>query len=261
MNRDAGLAHLDVYLDQVRRNLRGLPEAEMAEILAELRSHVLDRLDGDTTPVKVEAAIEALGSPREIARANLAERTVARMDADPSWLAVPRAVVRLATISLYGFFAFMVSLIGYGMGAGLMLTAIAKPFAPANVGLWREPGPGDGPSFTLGVMDKVPHARELLGWWVIPLGLVLGALVLWITWKFGTFSVRFIAAGSRRKPRLRAAIWLCGSFAPVLGMVGRCKSSATGSPPTSPPSRGSPSAWASFGRPPWRCCCRRWTAN
>ena len=140
MSPDAGLAHLDVYLDQVRRNLRGLSEADTAETIAELRSHVLDKVEGDPSPAKVEAAIDALGSPREVARLNLAERTVARMDADRSLLAVPRAIGRLATLSLYGFFAFMVSLIGYAFGAALMLTAVAKPFAPRHVGLWKMPG-------------------------------------------------------------------------------------------------------------------------
>jgi hypothetical protein len=193
MSPDAGLAHLDVYLDQVRRNLRGLSEADTAETIAELRSHVLDKVEGDPSPAKVEAAIDALGSPREVARLNLAERTVARMDADRSLLAVPRAIGRLATLSLYGFFAFMVSLIGYAFGAALMLTAVAKPFAPRHVGLWKMPGAPDDFTYTLGVVSDAPPAHELLGWWIIPIGLFVGALTLWLTWRFGVFSVRLMA--------------------------------------------------------------------
>jgi hypothetical protein len=199
MSPDEGLAHLDVYLDQVRRNLRGLSEADTAETIAELRSHVLDKVEGDPTPTKVEAAIEALGSPRDVARLNLAERTVARMDADRSLLAVPRAIGRLATLSLYGFFAFMVSLIGYAVGAAFLLTAVAKPFAPGHVGLWRMPGPPGDLSYSLGMVSDAPPAHELLGWWIIPIGLFVGALTLWLTWRFGVFSVRLMAARGRAR--------------------------------------------------------------
>ncbi len=198
MSPDAGLAHLDVYLDQVRRNLRGLSDAETAETIAELRSHVLDKVEGDPTPSRVEAAIDALGSPREVARINLAERTVARMDADRSLLAVPRAIGRLATLSLYGFFAFMVSLTGYAIGAGLLITAIAKPFAPDHVGLWHMRGPPDDYTYSLGVVTEAPRAHDLLGWWIIPIGLFVGALTLWLTWRFGVFSVRLMAGRGRR---------------------------------------------------------------
>lgn len=202
MNQAAGEAHLEVYLEQVRRLLRSLPTAETAEILAELRSHVLDRVEGQLTPERVEAAIEALGSPRDVARANLAGRAEAKMDADRSLLAVPRAIGRLATVSLYGFFAFVVSLIGYAFGAGLLVTAIAKPFAPSHVGLWRSYGP-NGLSLSLGVVDHPPAAQELLGWWIVPIGLGVGALSLWLTWRFGVFSVRLMAGGKRRAPAAR----------------------------------------------------------
>jgi hypothetical protein len=198
MNQTGGEAHLDVYLDQVRRLLRGFSPAEVAEILAELRSHVLDRVEGELTPAKVEAAIEALGSPRDIARANMAERAHAEMEADRSLLAVPRAVGRLATVSIYGFFAFLVSVTGYGLGAAFLLTALAKPFAPSRVGLWRSGGPDDL-TFSMGMVEHAPHAQELLGWWIVPVGLVVGALALWLTWRFGVFSVRLMAGRSRRR--------------------------------------------------------------
>jgi hypothetical protein len=199
MSRDAGQAHLDVYLEQVRRHLRGLSETETRETLAELRSHVLDRVDGDLSPAKVEAAIEALGSPREVARLNVAERAVSQIDADRSLLAVPRAIARLATLSLYGFFAFLVSFTGYGIGGALLLTAVVKPFAPSHVGLWRMPSASDDYSYSLGVVSQAPQAHELLGWWIIPVGLVGGTLAVWATWQFGRFSVRLMAGV--RRPR------------------------------------------------------------
>ncbi|MFI4935973.1 MAG: DUF1700 domain-containing protein [Caulobacterales bacterium] len=202
MTREAGLAHLDVYLDQVRRLLRGLSAEEVQEILAELKSHVLDKVGGDTTPAKVEAAIEALGRPRDIARVNLAERAVAQMTSKPSLMAAPRAIARLASLSLYGFFAFLVSLVGYGTGAALVITALIKPFVGDRAGLWRLADKKDDYSFSLGVMDHAPRAQELLGWWIIPVGLLAGSLALWLTWRFGVFSLRLMAGRRERAPDL-----------------------------------------------------------
>src|SRR5438477_119026 len=82
--------------------LKGLPDADVRETLAELRAHVLDKVDGDLTPARVEAAIAELGSPRDIARVNITERIVARAEARPSPLGVVGAVVRLASLSLFG---------------------------------------------------------------------------------------------------------------------------------------------------------------
>jgi hypothetical protein len=63
MTNDAGKAHLETYLTQVQRYLHGLPDPEAREVIAELRSHVLDKVDGAPTPQRVEAAIAELGSP------------------------------------------------------------------------------------------------------------------------------------------------------------------------------------------------------
>ena len=189
MSNDAGMAHLDCYLDQVRRQLGGLPKGEVDEILAELRSHVLDKVDGAPTPQRVEAAIEALGGPREVARLNLTERVAATLETNRSAWRVFGAIGRLAGLSLYGFFALLVSLFGYAAAAGFLLTAIVKPFMPEHAGLWRIPTPDGSYDYSIGTTDA-PQGYELLGWWIIPIGVAVGLLLAWLTWRFGLFSVR-----------------------------------------------------------------------
>ena len=79
-SNDAGRAHLETYLTQVQRYLHGLPDAEAREVIAELRSHILDKVDGAPTPRRVEAAIAELGAPREVAKLNVTERVVAHLE-------------------------------------------------------------------------------------------------------------------------------------------------------------------------------------
>src|SRR4051812_11387341 len=136
---DAGKAHMETYLTQVQRYLSGLPDAEAREVIAELRAHVLDKVDGAPTPQRVEAAIAELGTPREVARLNVTERVVADLETNRSPLRVLRGAARLASLSLYGLFAFLVSIFGYGMAVGFLITAALKPFLPAQTGMWLSP--------------------------------------------------------------------------------------------------------------------------
>ncbi|HEV7385474.1 MAG TPA: hypothetical protein VGN89_11390, partial [Phenylobacterium sp.] len=161
-SNDAGMAHLDTYLDQVRRNLKNLPKSEADEIIAELRSHVLDRTAGQPTPNQVEAAIAALGSPREVARVNLTERVGAEVEEDRSPLTVLRGIGRLAGLSIYGAFAGLVSFTGYVLSAGFVITAISKLFNHSNAGLWRVPSASDDYSYSFGVIPN-QQGQELLG--------------------------------------------------------------------------------------------------
>ncbi|HZZ31011.1 MAG TPA: hypothetical protein VFE10_03375 [Phenylobacterium sp.] len=197
MSNDAGMAHLDCYLDQVRRYLKGLPKSEADEIVAELRAHVLDKVAGTVTPGRVEAAIAALGSPREVARLNLTERVAAEVDEDRSPLTVLRGVARLMGLSLYGAFTGLVSFAGYGIAAGFVITAISKLFSRTHAGLWRYPRASGGYGYVLGVVDPV-KGQELLGWWIIPIGIVAGLVLGWLTWRFGIFSVRLMRRSAQR---------------------------------------------------------------
>ena len=195
---DAGMAHLDTYLAQVQRYLGGLPEAEAREVIAELRSHVLDKVDGVVTPQRVEAAIAELGSAREVARLNVTERMVAHIETHRSPLSVLWGVTRLAGLSAYGFLVFLVSFTGYGVALSLLVTAAVKPFLPQHAGLWWTPDPQFGHSMSLGVVFPSPGGRELLGWWIIPIGVLGGLLIGWLTWRFGIWSVRRMRSLARR---------------------------------------------------------------
>lgn len=193
MTRDAAMAHLDTYLAQVRRNLKGLSEAETREVLLELRAHVLDKVEGNLTPGTVEAALAALGSPREVALANVTERVAAVMEKQRGFFGVLAAIVRLAGLSLAGFLLFMVSLVGYVTSAGFVFVALLKLVEPSEVGFWHR-----GDEWILGTTNHAPQSQELLGWSLTPVCLLAGAILGYLTWRFGRACVRWMARTSRR---------------------------------------------------------------
>jgi hypothetical protein len=198
-SNDAGIAHLDTYLSQVQRYLGGLPDAEAREVIAELRAHVLDKVEGAPTPQRVEAAIAELGTPKEVARLNVTERVVAHLDIHRSPRSVLGGVTRLAGLSAYGFFVFLVSFTSYGVALSLLVMAAVKPFWPAHAGLWWTPDPKFGHSLSFGVVFPSPGGRELLGFWIIPIGVVGGLLIGYLTWRFGLISARQMRRVAQRR--------------------------------------------------------------
>ena len=199
---DAVLTAIDGCLAEVRRGLRGLSAGETADILEELRSHIVDRAreTGAVTPASIAGAVAGLGDLKELASAYAAGRIAAPVEErrSPWWML--GAAFRLARLSVWGFFVFIASLIGYGVGASLVATALIKPFAPRHAGLWMS-GHGDTFSLNLGVMGSPATGQELLGWWIIPIGVVLGGLLLWLTWRFNRAALR----GVRKRSALRTA--------------------------------------------------------
>jgi len=188
-----GSPQLDAYLEQVRRQLRGLPRPEAEETVRELRSHVLDRTSGDLSPASLQPALAALGDPGDLARLNATARVAARGAHSRSPWTIFATIARLARISLGGACALFVSLFGYMIAGAWILAAVVKPFWPGHVGLWRLKDAHDAYAFSLGVVSKAPAAVELLGWWIIPIGLVVGPAVGFCTFLYGRWSLRRLA--------------------------------------------------------------------
>ena len=191
---------LDAYLQEVRANLRGLPSAEVSEILMELRSHVLDFAAGDLSDARIAEALEKLGAPREIARLNMSMRVAAQSLDHRGLVAVGGTLLRLARLSVRGLVALIISIMGYGLALSWLITALAKPFAPDHVGLWLVPEKGGELAVSLGAHSGTVAGHDLLGWWVVPIGIVLGIGIGYLTYRYDLSAIRRMAQG-----RLRAA--------------------------------------------------------
>jgi hypothetical protein len=184
---------LEVYLQTVEEHLKSLPPEDRSEIVRELRSHVLDRIKGDLSDTTVNATLTRLGDPREIARINLRMRVAAVAVAHSTPLTVARTLTRLAALGGKGLLTFILSLTGYAFAGCWLLTALAKPFAPDRVGLWVLPDPTGDLSLSLGRHGAGAAGHDVLGWWIIPIGLAVGVVCAVLTYRVDLRFIRQLA--------------------------------------------------------------------
>lgn len=185
----AALDSLDTYLARLRTALSGLPAPEVEEILREFRSHIVERQHGadQNNSQHLSRIFGELGSPEDVAALYRTEAMVKRAQLTLSPLLMFAAATRLATKSLVGFLSLMIALFGYLTGAAFLWCAVMKPIWPQRIGLWVSDH-----RFSMGDMiDRSPHARELLGWWIIPIGLVFGVGIVLATTLLLRWLLRF----------------------------------------------------------------------
>lgn len=176
---------IEDYLRAVQAGLSGLPEAEVAEISAELRSHLLEQAER----LGEAGAVAAMGPPDELARLYLAERIAERVEQDRSPLPVLKAAVQLAGLGLGAMRSLLVSLAACALGAFLLLHAALKPFMPERIGLWFVEDPFGHFSFAYRRTAGAP-GQEVLGWWIVPLWLLIGGMLLAFAWRNSLAAVR-----------------------------------------------------------------------
>lgn len=191
---DEAQQRIEVYLNNVQKRLRGLGAELAREITAELRSHILERAaaEGVLTKDGVSAALEALGSPEELAREYVKDEVLARVEISRTPLRLLESLFGWATLSLAGFLVLMVTVSGYFMGVVFLLVAAMKPFHPSTAGLWalRDSAGDLQLSIRMGASGVPGNGHELLGWWIVPLGLGSGCGLVIVTTRFALWCVR-----------------------------------------------------------------------
>jgi hypothetical protein len=174
---------LKVYLMALRANLRTLTPDLRQEIIEELRSHVHECAEsqGQLTDDGVTAVLERLGSPQDLAAQYTSECITAQAASGRSQWQVARRLCDWVAVGPAGLFVVSGSLVGYFLAAALSLCAIRKFFAPDRAGLWQL---SEGLSLRLGFGAAPPsNGTELLGWWIVPLGLTTGIGLVLLTFR------------------------------------------------------------------------------
>ncbi len=186
---------IETYLARLRARLGGISEQDVREIVEELRSHIVDKAGAGAegvTAAGVSATLAALGSPEELASEYMTDNLLARAEISRSPVRILESLFRWASLSMAGFFAFMVCLVGYLLGVSFVLCALLKPIHPLTAGLWILPaGANDFMiSLRLGFGSAPAGGREVLGWWIEPIGLVVGCGLVMLTTRLGLWCVR-----------------------------------------------------------------------
>jgi len=183
---------IDVYLNRIRERLRGLRAEERHEILEELRGHIMEKAAGGMTGAAVDAALESLGRPEELAREYVTDELLARAEVSRSPLRILDSLFRWASLSIAGFFVLLGAITGYFLGVVFFLFAALKPFHPETAGLWasRDASGNLSLSVHMGFGYAPVSGREVLGWWIVPIGLLSGCLLVILTTRFGLWCTR-----------------------------------------------------------------------
>jgi uncharacterized membrane protein len=180
------------YLDELRRNLRLLPEDERSDAVREIESHIGEgQADGRPTA----AVLAGLGDARTLARAYVADYHL-RVPRDGGLGSVSRFVLSSVFVSGTGLLSFFV----------IPLLALLTSLA----GLLAVVTPVLGVLRTFGVQGIV--MGDSGGWqvpilWSFPASLVLGAafaVMAWAGYKLLHGYLRLVLAGYRRLLPFRA---------------------------------------------------------
>jgi uncharacterized membrane protein len=174
---------MENYLATLRLQLAPLTLGEREEIVMEIVAHVRD--SAEQSGASVESVLTRLGPAEELAAQYRDGLLIRRASRSFSPIVLLRATLRLATRSVAWIFVFFLGVFGYAFGAGFVIIAFAKMIVPSHAGAWVQDGRLSRTSELLYTACR-RHAHEVLGLWIIPIGLTAGSLTLLLT----TFLIR-----------------------------------------------------------------------
>ena len=187
---------IDTYLTDLRGQLRPLRPEDANDIVEEIHAHILDKSAGVTAKGVVSATLAALGTPEELAARYRIDELLKRAQSTRSPVVSLFSLARWATLSLIGLVTFIISSVGYALGAVLVVIGLFKLIYPRNGGVWFDPKPGGhgidgtaGFSFVGGGTWTHP-GQEVFGLWLAPSCLALAALLVFLTFSLGTWCIR-----------------------------------------------------------------------
>jgi len=164
---------IDRYIKALSKALRGIPTAEVEDIIAEIGAH-LDHRAGEG---KLETALAELGSPAVCARAFRDELLLQTAFNDGGPARTFGALLALGTRRLIAAVGLLFASFFLILSIAMAVSAIAEIFSPETVGLWVGSGGG---SFVFGTVNNLPGETytEVLGRWYFPAAGMLAVLLV-----------------------------------------------------------------------------------
>lgn len=165
---------IEDYLRRLRAALGALSEVEREDILAETRSHLLERRESGGQ-AGVEQAIAAFGPAEDYARAFIDEHRLRAASAGGGPLELAGVLLSQATRRISAFAGFALVALVYVIALACFAVAGMELIRPDMAGLWIHDG-----GLALGIMDPEtldPGAREVLGVAILPVMVVAASLL------------------------------------------------------------------------------------
>jgi hypothetical protein len=185
---------IEAYLAKVRDGLRGMNEHEVQEIIRELRAHIADKtaVRSGPTASTVDSTLNALGNPEALSNQYSTVALLSRAEINRSPVRILQGLFRWASLSIAGLLVMAASIMGYVLGGALMLSALLKLIHPHTAGLWTYPTRTGGLQLSLRMGFGSPPigSRDVLGWWILPVGLLTGCGLVALTSRFALWSAR-----------------------------------------------------------------------
>ena len=164
---------LEAYLRRLRWALQPLPAVDRDEIVAETRSHFLDR---QAAGASIETIAAELGDAERYAQGFLENYQISTALAAGSVLQMLSTASRWVGRGVVASVGFFLALSLYLTAASWALVGLLKPVFPDQVGFWTAEG-----VVAFGFVSPLrPDAVEHLGYWIVPLSLALALVTWWL---------------------------------------------------------------------------------
>jgi uncharacterized membrane protein len=167
---DGGKQEIETFVRRLTDALQALPTEERTTIAHEIRCHLADSAARGEDALS--RALRGMGMPESLGRSYMEEYRLAGALDQGSPVRLLGIVLGLTTRGLLGLSGGLGVIALYLIGALFFLVAGAKLVEPSNVGMWIAPN-----YFAFAILNTPPPvgAREILGYWIVPLSIVLGS--------------------------------------------------------------------------------------
>jgi len=175
---------LEDYLQNLKEVLKPLPEKEKDEIVLEIKGHIQERMSqssqAEDNAEALKNALIRLGKPEEYAFEFVTDYLLSRgIEKKKVWM-IFKGLLRWGCNTLAGFFYSLFFFASYLISASFVFIGIMKPIFPEKVGFFLRNGRFENFGLIMGVTDN-PNMQEVLGYWIIPIALIIGIVCFFVT--------------------------------------------------------------------------------
>lgn len=158
----------DNYIKSIKNVTKSLSTKDREDVLMEFNSHIYESLQNKTTSTELENllnSIDKLGNPEEVLKPLIADKLLEKATKSFN----PIDVLRALALNISNGISYTIFFILYLCLGGFVFLIFAKLFNGNKVGMFFK----NGEFQVLGLTPNTNGYEEILGYWFIPVMLVL----------------------------------------------------------------------------------------